>query len=253
MKPQYLIRMDDIHPQMNHTRFKRFTALLDKYNIKPILGVIPKNVDDTLIHDDEDKEFFAHMRELQARGYYISMHGYEHHYTTTSSGIMGVNPYSEFASILPMVQKEKIREGVRIMKENGLNSSMFMAPAHSFDRCTMKILKENGVDFITDGFFLFPKKIDNIWFLPHQFWSFREVHLSGIFTFGLHIDTIVDFEKFMRDSEKFFINNKEYFIEVKDINFEKYDTFGYQCLNTLFYSLYKLSFLIKHKKLFHQK
>jgi len=245
--------MDDIHPKMNHERFRRFTALLDKYEIKPILGVIPQNLDNTLISDDEDKHFFENMRKLQEQNYTISIHGYQHHYTTTDAGFMGVNKYSEFASILPLVQKQKIENAVKIIKDNGLNSSMFMAPAHSFDYCTMKILKENGVDFITDGFYLFPKKIHNIWFLPHQFWSFREVKLSGIFTFGLHIDTIVDFEKFMQESEAFFLKHKKHFIRVEDIDFEKYNAFSYKCLNALFYPLYKLSFLIKHKKIFTKK
>ena len=44
-----LIRFDDIAPNMNWEIMDKCQTLLNKYNIKPLLGVIPKNEDMELL------------------------------------------------------------------------------------------------------------------------------------------------------------------------------------------------------------
>ena len=44
-----LIRLDDIAENMNWDLMKKSELLFDKYNIKPVLGVIPNNKDDELL------------------------------------------------------------------------------------------------------------------------------------------------------------------------------------------------------------
>ena len=39
------IRIDDITPEMDWAKFSRFAELLDRYGIRPLIGVIPKNAD----------------------------------------------------------------------------------------------------------------------------------------------------------------------------------------------------------------
>lgn len=36
----YIIRLDDACPNMNHERWREVENLLEKYNIKPIVGII---------------------------------------------------------------------------------------------------------------------------------------------------------------------------------------------------------------------
>ena len=35
------VRMDDITPDMDWEKFEAFKTILDKYNIKPLLGIVP--------------------------------------------------------------------------------------------------------------------------------------------------------------------------------------------------------------------
>lgn len=58
MKPKYILRLDDVHSRMKHQRFERFCELLDTFQIKPLIGVIPFNRDEALNFDDVDPFFF---------------------------------------------------------------------------------------------------------------------------------------------------------------------------------------------------
>ena len=44
-----LIRLDDIAENMNWTLMEKCELLFDKYNIKPLLGVISNNKDQSLL------------------------------------------------------------------------------------------------------------------------------------------------------------------------------------------------------------
>ena len=44
-----LIRLDDIAETMNWSMMEEVTNLFDKYNVKPVLGVIPNNRDPELL------------------------------------------------------------------------------------------------------------------------------------------------------------------------------------------------------------
>ena len=42
---KFLIRLDDIAENMNWDMMQKISILFDKYQIKPVLGVIPNNKD----------------------------------------------------------------------------------------------------------------------------------------------------------------------------------------------------------------
>lgn len=42
---RYIIRLDDASEIMNVSAWERIEELLDNYNIKPIVGIIPNNKD----------------------------------------------------------------------------------------------------------------------------------------------------------------------------------------------------------------
>lgn len=45
---RYIIRLDDASEIMNVSTWERIEELLDNYNIKPIVGIIPNNKDTLL-------------------------------------------------------------------------------------------------------------------------------------------------------------------------------------------------------------
>ena len=52
----YLIRFDDINPRMNWIRFNQLKSIINKYNIKSILGVVPKCEDLSISYFPENRK-----------------------------------------------------------------------------------------------------------------------------------------------------------------------------------------------------
>ena len=71
------------------------------------------------------------MKELQKEGWTIAQHGYTHVYTTDEAGLFPLNKFSEFAGVEYSEQYEAVRLGQNILKEHGIETDLFMAPAHS--------------------------------------------------------------------------------------------------------------------------
>ncbi len=190
---KYIFRLDDISWDMNYENFKRIKQLFTDYGIKPIIGVIPKNEDPKLKKQSNGKgitqnDFWEEIRILQKQfGWSIALHGYNHVYTTTEGGILNTNKRSEFAGVNYETQYKKIKEGKKILEKEGLTIDSFMAPAHSFDNNTIKALKNNGIDVITDGFTLYPYKFHDILLIPQR-WPWPPKGFMGIETVCFHIN-----------------------------------------------------------------
>ena len=61
------VRLDDITPDMDWEGFLRFKALLDRYQVKPLIGVIPQNRDENVKGSGNGRpgDFWAYIRKLQ--------------------------------------------------------------------------------------------------------------------------------------------------------------------------------------------
>ncbi len=194
MPARYLIRLDDIAPHMAWDRFRRLENVFDEYGIKPLIGVIPDNQDPQLKQFPESSgDFWAEMRSLQARGWEIAQHGFQHVYVTRDRGLMGVNGLSEFAGLPYAEQFDKLARGQTLLWEHGLRFETFMAPSHSFDATTLRSLKELGFTTITDGFALFPYIEQGLIFLP-QLLATPRVLPFGVQTFCLHLNVMTDLQ-----------------------------------------------------------
>ncbi len=193
------IRMDDITPGMDWGKFERFKAILDEYGIKPLIGVVPDNRDKKLSIDPDREDFWKYIRELQEEGYSVAMHGLTHVYTTKNPGMFPIGGKSEFAGLPMARQDEMIREGRRIFRSNGIVTDIFMAPSHSFDKNTLKVLKKNGFYIITDGFGDKPFRANDMIFYPISVQKSRSLkdEKDGIVTFVYHANSMND-----RDFEK---------------------------------------------------
>lgn len=151
MGRKILIRFDDICPTMNYEQWNKADEILQKYKIKPLLGIIPECKDPELQIEDAHQDFWDYMKKLQKRGYTLAMHGCFHLYDTNSRGIVNGGNRSEFAGHSYEIQYKKIAYGKKKLEEHGISTDIFFAPSHSYDKNTLKALAANGFRYISDG------------------------------------------------------------------------------------------------------
>ncbi len=217
------VRLDDITPDMDWNRFLKFKGLLDLYQVKPLIGVVPDNRDENLIRERINQtspcvptDFWEYIKRLQTEGWVVAMHGYRHLYTTDKGGIFPLNNFSEFAGLSFDQQKEMLADGKRMLQEKGIETDIFMAPAHSYDRNTLKALKATGFKALTDGYGNKPYQWQGLIFYPISFKLNRTLKKKkGYSTMVIHTDTI---------SEKDFKRYEGYFQE-KDTQWVSYEEY----------------------------
>lgn len=208
----YIIRLDDACPKMNHENWIKVENLLDKYNIKPIVGIIPESKDE-LFSWKFDKEFWemTTKRYIQ-KDWIIAQHGCYHLYHLTKKGDV-----SEFRGLSYDDQFELIKKGHDILESYGIKPRCFFAPAHSFDNITIDVCRDTGYfEFISDGYSLYPYKYRDMLFYPNLFDTTRKILPFGIYTFVLHPNFIND--KQLEDLEKFIKKNRKNFVDFDEIN-----------------------------------
>ncbi len=150
--PQLLIRLDDACPTMDIEKWQDMEIMLDELDIKPLVAVVPNNADPHLNKSDYDSNFWRKVRVWQDKGWEIALHGYDHSFISKSSGLVPFNKFSEFAGVSYDIQKEKILSGIEKFKQEGIDTHIWVAPAHSFDEKTLEILsKYTEIDTISDG------------------------------------------------------------------------------------------------------
>ena len=149
--PKILIRFDDICPTMDWTQWSRAVEVLSKYGVKPLLGVVPDCQDPVLHIDPPRTDFWQYLKNLQAQGWALAMHGYQHRYDNVAKGLVSRRGNTEFAGHPYGVQYEKIKKGKEILASHGIETNIFFAPSHSYDENTLKALAANGFKYISDG------------------------------------------------------------------------------------------------------
>lgn len=195
MKKYYLIRLDDACPTMDARKWKRIENILDAYGVKPMVGVIPANNDTNQFFDAVDTNFWEKVKNWEKKDWKIALHGYDHCFIS-DGGLRGLNPFwarSEFAGVSLAVQKEKIRKGVAIFRDNNIDPKYFFAPAHTFDDVTLQALKEeSNIRIISDTIANKPYKKDDFVFIPQLGGSCKDMKLPGVWTFCLHPSTMTE-------------------------------------------------------------
>lgn len=188
--------MDDITPDMNWENFRFFQELFEKTGITPLLGIVPECRDEKLHCGERRENFYEVMRELQVKGYSFAIHGCYHLYTTKKGGLFPLNNISEFAGIPYEKQKEMLAFGKAKLKEQGIDTELFMAPAHSYDSNTLRALRELGITRVTDGFGKAPYTYKGLTFYPISFLLSRSLkQKDGVTTLVLHANTVTEADK----------------------------------------------------------
>jgi predicted deacetylase len=210
------IRMDDITPDMDYAKFLRFKELCDRYQVKPLIGVVPDNRDKMLQIDEKRADFWEYVLKLQAEGWTIAQHGVYHVYTTKKMGCFPLNRLSEFAGLPYDKQYEMLLYGKDILEKNGIKTDIFMAPAHSYDKNTLRALKNLGFTKITDGFGEMPYIKNGITYYPISYKQSSSLkNDKGYTTFVVHSNTMSD-KDFVR-YEKLFNENGDKIISYSEI------------------------------------
>jgi len=188
MSSKYIIRLDDASEYMNFEKWNPYFKIFEQYNIFPIIAVIPCNRDPKMLNSNPDKNFWDKVRDWQKKNYVIALHGYEHLYSNANPGIMGINKYSEFAGINLQTQISMLQNGLAKFNSEDIYTNMFVAPAHSFDKNTIKALIYVGINYISDGFFLNPIFKNGINWIPQQLWKPIKKN-KGVWTICVHPET----------------------------------------------------------------
>lgn len=136
---------------MDYCQFELAMKVLDRYNIKPLIGVIPECSDPQLNIRDNNGTFWSDIRELQRRGYAIAMHGYRHVLDSDCRGLVNRGMKSEFAGHDINTQIERIKKGKKKLESEGIFTNVFFAPSHSYDENTVKALGLCGFEYMSDG------------------------------------------------------------------------------------------------------
>jgi predicted deacetylase len=186
--PQYLVRLDDFCPTMLEDRRERFLSILARQGVSPILAVVPDNQDPDLIRQSPDPQFWDRMRSLQAAGATIAMHGYRHICESRGASILGLHQETEFAGVDPSLQQQWLRSGLAILRRQGLQPSLFVAPRHGFDRNTLRALAAEGLNVLSDGFARRPFIQHEILWIPQQLWE-PVRKKTGLWTICIHTNT----------------------------------------------------------------
>lgn len=221
MEQKYLIRLDDACPTMNKNKWGRIEDILGRYGVKPMVGIVPNNKDENLKQDIPDPVFWEKAREWQKKGWSIAIHGYDHCYIS-QEGLKGLNPLwerSEFAGLPLEKQKEKIRQGIAVLRKQNLRPQFFFAPSHTFDKNTLTALKnESDIRIISDTIATKPYKENGFVFIPQIGGHCSEMKISGIWTFCLHPNTMTE-ENFAQ-TESFISNHVGSFISFDQLELD---------------------------------
>lgn len=203
-KMQIMFRMDDITADMNWDKFNQVREIFEKYQICPLLGVVPDNQDKKLVFQEKQEDFWKIICSLKEKGWAIAQHGTYHKYVTEDSGLLGLKNASEFAGLPYEEQFSKLQTGKRILEGHGIHSDIFMAPGHTFDRNTIKALYNLGFQTITDGLYRRPYYYENMLMIPCRLQEYR--HVKGTDTICLHSNQMS--EKDIKELETFCENNR---------------------------------------------
>lgn len=206
-----IIRLDDCCSYRHVEKWDRIEMILDSYQIKPIVGIIPDCKDRELMKfgKEDDELYWDRIKKWQEKGWIVGLHGYQHIFHSKSGGINPVNLYSEFASRSYKEQADAIRRGYNILTQHQIKPVVFFAPAHTFDDNTLLAVREETPIRIISDTVSFDKYSDGYFtYYPVQSGKVRNLPFKTV-TFCYHPNLLE--EKDFRNLEKFLKKHRQKF------------------------------------------
>lgn len=231
---KYIIRLDDACPNMDIDKWERIETIFDKYNIKPIVGIIPNCKDKEFEKYSTINNFWEDIAiNYQKKGWIISQHGNNHNLSKTIRTEFEGKTYDSQLNIL--------NDGFNTLKKHGIKPICFFAPNHTFDKNTILACKNsNNYKFISDGYAFYPFSIDNMLFFPSVFDTPHCICPFGIWTFVYHPNNMEESDFIYL--EKFIIKHQKKF----DVNIESLiKSFSNRKRNIFDFMLEKIIFVFR--------
>lgn len=243
----YIIRLDDAAKHMDLEKWDKMETLLNKYKVKPIVGVIPDVKDVELIENYQKvDQLWDIVKRWNDNGWNIAMHGYDHFYLTKSGGMNPVNKRSEFAGVSLDEQLKKIHSSNELFNENGITPRVFFAPSHTFDLNTLIALKQaTSINVISDTVANKPYTYKGFNFIPQQYSSVRKSSFAFT-TFCYHPNLMEDSE-FERLEEFLKLNYKTHVNNLSTIKYRKRTLYDL-LLRFAYFSFRRLRSIMNKKK-----
>ncbi len=182
---EYLLRIDDLTPGMPASALPQILTLIHRYQLQPILAIVPDNRDPALGLAAPDPDFWPQMRALQSAGASIGLHGYRHLCAARGWGFVPLHRRNEFVGVPAHLQREWIGQGIGILRAQALEPTVWVAPRHGFDRATLRALHHHGISIVSDGFAPRPHRAHGALWIPQQHWEPRAMP-AGLWTICLH-------------------------------------------------------------------
>ncbi len=236
----YLIRLDDASEYMDVARWRAVRNILKKYDVKPIIGVIPNDCDSGHVTAyKRNNDFWDTLKQWEKEGSRVALHGNTHQLFDSKGGINPVNKRTEFVGLSLEHQKKIIREGYFALKAKGFFPDIFFAPAHTFDQNTLEALEtETSIRIISDTIANDIYKEGAFYFIPQQ--TGHPLSLPfRVVTICLHPNIMEDkdfacLEKFIRRHKHKFLSAGE--LRMKDRKINAYD----KALRLLYFTVRKI-------------
>ena len=212
----YIIRLDDAAEYRNKQKWDRVEDILDKYHIKPLVGVIPDCQDELLMAEGKHDDLWNKVSGWQKKNWTVAMHGCTHKYRDIKNDI------AEFGNISLNEAETLIEKAWGIFLSHEISPKVFFAPAHQFNDNTVRAIKEKtDIRIISDGYAKKPYYDDGITYVPAQTGKVKIMPYFAFITFVYHPNMMKE-DEFQR-LEIFLKRNKDYFIEfpTKETNHKK--------------------------------
>lgn len=208
---KYVMRLDDASEHMDVEKWDQIEQILDKFEVKPLVGIIPDCKDPSLLVYPNDELFWINAKKWEAKGWTIALHGHTHLYVNEECGINPINRRSEFAGLSYEDQRDKLDAAYGLMASRGFKPSVFFAPSHTFDENTLLALRDaTPIRIVSDTVANAPYLIcPGITAVPQQSGRVRRLPFSLV-TFCYHPNSMS--EKDFQELELFLEKNKSRFV-----------------------------------------
>jgi hypothetical protein len=242
VRAEYILRLDDACPTWDRHRWDEVEGLVKRHGVKPIIAVVPANVDTALVRGPVDEGFWERASSWQKAGWMIALHGFSHALRRSRGGLVPVNRYSEFVGLPAEEQKRRIRDGISALETWGLAPEAWVAPAHGMDWLTLGALEtESRIRVISDSFSRRPVRRWGFTWIPQQLWHPR-VMASGLWTICIHPNQMDSAGMGLLDA--FISGHRESFPDPKDVAFR---AMPYGLADAVFSAAFLAALRIKRK------
>ncbi|MEM3405932.1 MAG: DUF2334 domain-containing protein [Candidatus Pacearchaeota archaeon] len=137
-KVAFVFTIDDINATTEISDLRKIINLLDKYNVKSTLFIVPFYSNTYKIK--KESLLSLYLKKQEKRGNEIAQHGLTH--VSRRKSLLIKNNFKEFLDYPYSQQRKKIILGLDILNNANFKIDGFRAPAFGIDKKTLKILDE---------------------------------------------------------------------------------------------------------------